>query len=272
MIKTLSIIALVLLFSHTSFASSLPWWEKREEGWFFYKEEKKKKNPKKQEEKKEEAKPQPKSSPPNMLFSERMEKRGKELLSAAIERPSEENVRRYMEHNKKMLELSQNFAFAWQKTLMKHDHLNYYPREHDVGEAVKKAIASLRDEAGLYFFYSASCNSCQLQADQLVEFSEKHDFAILPVSVDGSALPQFPNTVMDNGVVSRLGIQKVPALFLVFPREKKIEPISSSYISSYDLERRLMYYVKEVPINTEEDAAGDVDDTVSFINTVLTKY
>jgi hypothetical protein len=253
---------IITLIIAVNASASSQWWEKKEEGWFFYKDNKPVK-PKK-EEKKEEKKPEIKNSQPSMLFTEKMQRREKELLSKAIEKPTEENLKAYMIHNQKMLEASKDFAFAWQKVLMKEPSLNYFPREEDYSKKTMDAIAKLREDAGIYFFYSARCDSCLLQAEQIIEFSQKHNFTIFPISVDGSVLPELSNTRMDNGIVANLGVDKVPALFLVFPKERKIEPLASSYISAYDIERRLLYYVQEIiPQQWDFDENLYVGDSLS---------
>ena len=54
-----------------------------------------------------------------------MERKGKELLSKAIETPTLENVTAYAEHNKKMVEMSDKFSRIWQLAKMMPDRVRF---------------------------------------------------------------------------------------------------------------------------------------------------
>jgi len=228
------------------------WWEKGDEGWFFYKDPPK-------EEKKGEEKPEirietPKI-PPQPLFTERMKRWGEELLSRALENPTMENVKAYMEYNKLMIELSENFSLAWQKVLMIYPELGSLVPVSDadkdlyfeaVKEKEKDILYNLSKRAGLFFFYTSSCPYCERQAYYLNRFRLENPFFIIkPVSLDGTIFPEFPDTVFDNGISQKLGIITVPSILLAFPPDR-FERISSGLITADELKRRLIWYDKEI--------------------------
>jgi len=246
---------LVVLFVLPASSQSY-WWEKGDEGWFFYKD------PLREEEKeeaKEERKPEVKrESPapgPGPLFTERMKKRGDELLSRAMENPTIENVKAYMEYNNLMMKLSENFSLAWQKALMMYPEFEGPVPVSDADkdlyfQSVRKReqeiLQGLSREAGLFFFYSSSCPHCERQALHLRRFMAEHPyFVVKPVSSDGGVLPEFPETVMDNGIFSRLGVDKVPSIFLAFPPDR-FERISVGLLTADELKRRLIWYAEEI--------------------------
>jgi len=264
----LSLISLLLVVSFALPAYSKPnWWERRDEGWFFYKD------PPKEEEKreveKEEKKPKVEVEIPPVVepfrpekpeppFTEMMKKRGEELLSRAMENPTINNVRAYMEHNNLMMKLSENFSIAWQKTLMMHPELGGPAPVSDsdkdlyfgmVKKKEKEILMGLSREAGLFFFYSASCPSCERQAAHLRRFMAEYPyFVVKSVTLDGGVLPEFPETMMDNGIASRLGVERVPSIFLAFPPDR-FGRISDELLTMDELKRRLIWYAAEIDTN-----------------------
>lgn len=258
----------IILSSSHSYARSY-WWEKKEEGWFFYKDppkEEKKEEIKKEEPQKLQTPPTP-SHPtlPPPLFTERMKKWGEELLSRAMEEPSIENVKAYMEYNRIMMKLSEDFSLAWQKALMMYPELespvpvsdadkDLYLESRKVAEG--EILRELAGKAGLFFFYDGSCSYCERQAYHLKRFmSEYPYFTVKPVSLDGSVFAEFPNTSMDNGISQRLGVTTVPSIFLAFPPDR-FERIASGLVTASELKRRLIWYASEIDTNYHSRILG----------------
>jgi len=221
--------------------------KKQDEGWFFYKERpeiEREKEVKKQEQQSTAA------SSSQMLFSEKMEKAGNILISRALENPTEENVKAYMEYNKAMLALSDNFSKVWQKLILKYPELLFDTNLKYAFDDVKKSIKELSKEAGLYFIYSSSCPACKKQIKVLKEFQEQYpSMVIFPITID-KPVEEFPNSVIDNGITQRFGITQVPTIIVYFPYEGKIEFISQGFIDKFELERGLFNYAQ--PVNNNE--------------------
>jgi len=242
-------LTLAVLISSSAVAySQSNWWTRENEGWFFY-------NYYSEEnaelEKAEVPPPPPQAqSASDELYTDKMTRIGKELMSTAIEDPTEENVRAYMEHNKAMLVSSGNFSVAWQKTLMKYPHLLFEGGLKYSHGDIKDTIGSLGRQAGLYFFHSSSCPACRQQAQALKDFEQAHgdSITIFPITMD-APLPEYPDAVADNGMSATLGVDRVPSIYIAFPRDGKIDLISAGFIDKFDLERRLLNYAK--PIDKE---------------------
>jgi hypothetical protein len=237
-----ALFALLLAPSYQAAADS--WWYNEDEGWFFYKDTY---YP-------EEEKPRaPAPAPPAEtaeLYTDRMQRIGKELMSTAIEDPTEENVGAYMEHNKAQLIMADNFSVAWQKVLMKYPHLLFEGGLKHSYEDVNNAVASLGNEAGLYFIHSSTCPACRKQAAALRDFEQAHNYRmkVFPITLD-APLPEYPDAVTDNGIARNLNVTQIPSIFIAFPSRGKVERISEGYIDKHDLERRLLNYAK--PIDTK---------------------
>jgi len=258
-----ALISLLLFLALTPLAYSGPfWWERRDEGWFFYKDPPKPvlsqaegEEEKKEEEKKTEVRLEIPSSEPESLFTERMKKWGEGLLSRAMEEPTIENVKAYMEYNHLVMKLSENFSLAWQKALMMYPELEGPAPVSDVDKDLyfdtlkgreREILYGLSKKAGLFFFYESSCPYCERQAYHLKRFMiENPYFVIKPVSLDGSVFVEFPDTVTDNGISQRLGVNMVPSIFLAFPPDR-FERISSGLVTASELKRRLIWYAIEI--------------------------
>jgi len=234
------------------------WWKRHKEGWYFYNEKfpppepQQEVEPARQPESPPETAKQPdKQEETKELFVDMMQKKGKELLSKAIENPTVENLRAYMEFNKLQMQISSNFALAWARVLAMYPDLAVNIPNQDADKAiyfaeqdkeVNNTIRKLADFAGLFFFYSTTCPYCQRQAVYLTEFRKKHpEMVIKPITIDGGVLPEFPDTVMDNGISQTLGVTTVPALFLAYPPDQ-FDRIATGIISTSDLEKVLVQY------------------------------
>lgn len=58
--------------------------------------------------------------------------------------------------------------------------------------------------------------------------------------MDGGTTLEFPDSRGDNGTARRLGIQTVPAVYLVEPKTRSVQPVSFGLIGPAELEERLM--------------------------------
>lgn len=252
----ISLVVVFLFFTPIYSFSGSYWWERGEEGWFFYKDLQK------DEEELREEKPRPvmPSSPPPLfsnqpLFTEKMKRWGDELLSRAMEEPTIENVRAYMEYNRLMMKLAENFSLAWQKALMMYPELESPVPVSDsdkdlyfevVEKKEREILYKLSRKAGLFFFYDGNCPFCERQAYYLKKFIVENPFFVVkPVSLDGSVFEEFPETVMDNGISQRLGVTTVPSIFLAFPPDR-FERISNGLVTASELKRRLIWYALEI--------------------------
>lgn len=236
-------------------AQQKQWWQGDSDGWFFYDDPEKAVAPQKKEPvaepKEEPKKEQPVEKP--LLASEQLKKKGEELLSNAVTNPTEENVKAYMVHNKQMLEMSDRFSLVWQAMLMKYPELYKQTSTDSVTKETEDTVKSLRFTAALLFIYTSTCEFCQKTAPVIAEFQRKYDFTVLPVTMDGIPLEVLPNTVPDNGISARLGIETVPAIYLAYPGEDRFERISTGFLSLTELERKIYQLTKyQAPSRSSE--------------------
>lgn len=172
-------------------------------------------------------------------------------LNKAILDPTVDNIRDYIALQNKISNQSTKFANSWQKTLLAYPGLNY-SFAHPTNMAAKqiyldayqdketKAIVAFFKNKGMFFFYSSTCPYCQKFAPIIKAFAQKYDIALVPITIDGISLPEFPNSRSDLGQAKKFKVNSFPALFAVNPYSDKALPISYGFISESDLRQRIL--------------------------------
>jgi conjugal transfer pilus assembly protein TraF len=178
--------------------------------------------------------PAPKKLPPKDIraitdHEELVQERNRRLKEAVM-RPTEGNMRAYLEANTLMNAKAAMFADMWQRVVWQTPEFDYNTVNPNANFAQVELKAQRRDERqrtmqqlarnyGLVFFYRADCPYCKLQAPVLKILSNTYGMDILPIGLDGGAIEGFSNARADNGISMRIsngrGIDTVPALFLV---------------------------------------------------------
>ncbi len=236
----------LFLFSPIAFASDF-WWQKGEEGWFWYNEPEVYPEPEPETEPEQLPEPTPPMSllplPGEPLATEKMKIYGDKLLSDAVVSPTPDKVKKYVEYQKLMMTMAQEFSETWQIALMQNPELG---ARTDVKAQMLTAIKELSNSAGLMYFYDSECEGCSYMDKELKDFAMTYpEMAIIPVSIDGYANSLWPNSRLDNGTSLRMGVTQTPTLILAFPREDRFKKITDYPVSSVELEKRIFYYTHE---------------------------
>jgi conjugal transfer pilus assembly protein TraF len=103
----------------------------------------------------------------------------------------------------------------------------------------KRSVESLSATHGLIFVFRGDCPHCHRFAPILKRFEEAFGFTVLAISLDGRALPEYPNARPDNGMAARLNAAAVPALYLTAPATREITPVGFGVMSMSELVERL---------------------------------
>ena len=188
---------------------------------------------------------------PELVEFERLQKNLEETRNIAIMRPTETNVRRYMELESRVVARASYFAdvaqrVAWAtpeldptlqgrpvnaKALEVFEQTELVDRSRSVGELGKDHV--------LFFFYRSDCPYCHAFAPTLEAFQARHGIQVVAISVDGGPMPGFPNARPDNGIATTLKVTQVPAVFLAQPFTGKIAPIGFGVLSEAQLLERI---------------------------------
>ncbi len=185
--------------------------------------------------------------------TQHIEKQRKNLetkLHTAIVEPNRENIVAYILAQKALMDQSQLFSEAWKRVVLTTPSLDetlvhpvdqnarhiYYAEKN---KDLSKRIKVLAQDYGLFFFFRQNCPYCHHFAPIVKHFAEKHGWFVLPISLDGGALPEFPHAKRDNGIAGRLQIQHVPALIALHPQSGHIIPLAYGLVSESEIEERV---------------------------------
>lgn len=189
--------------------------------------------------------------PLELVELERLRQRVEDLRGIAVMRPTEANVRRYMELEAKVVAQASTFADVAQRVAWTTPELD--PSLHgrpvnakalEVFEAQQmgdrsRSIAELGRDHVLLFFFRGDCPYCHAFAPTLEAFQGRHGMRVEAVSLDGGALPGFTSARRDNGAAAALRVAQVPAVYLAQPFTGRIVPIGFGVLSESQLLERI---------------------------------
>lgn len=225
----------------------------RERGWFWYEPipapPEKTKEPK---EKHGKSTPSLREDPQAVLRA--YQKRLEDARALAVMDPTPENVRAYMVLQYEAMERAGRFADAWRRVVWTTPELDTtlsHPVSHVAQLAKRQIKRGERDQLmsmvaktdGLFFFFKESCPYCQVQAPILRNFAARYGISIIPISLDGGTLPEFPNPRRDIGWAEALGVSVTPALFMVNPRTRQIVPLGYGVLTEDEIADRMQIVV-----------------------------
>ena len=181
---------------------------------------------------------------------EALQQRLKALRAQAILEPTPQNVASYIRLQNEVTQQAATFSDVWRRVIWQNPDLNYELKRpvNNAGietyqrtrwKAQTKTLEAIRQDWGIFFFFRADCPFCERMAATLRLLSDMHGLSVFPVSVDGSALPEYPGAARDNGLVERLGVSAVPMMVLANVRDKRLVPLGSGVVSIQDLIERI---------------------------------
>jgi conjugal transfer pilus assembly protein TraF len=237
--------------SASSPAARSIFWDDYRRGWHFYEDPEGEVTPPR--------KPPPQAEevgpvdprPPELLEFARLQRRLEDYRSIAIIRPTEDNVRRYMELEASVVRQASRFSEVAQRVAWSTPELDMTLQGRPVNtrgievferEQVRtrnQSLAALARTHVLFFFFRSDCPYCHAFAPTLEAFQARHGVQIVPISVDGGGLPTFPSYRRDNGISRTLQVAQVPAVFLAEPFTGKITPIGFGVLSESQLIERI---------------------------------
>jgi len=282
-----------------------PFYEEKERGWFWYEkvpepEEVQEIEPEQisipeptPEKKPEEVKPkaEKKQEGPKPLSAEWFRKNMETYRDKAIDDPSQENVETYMYLQRVMLDKAERFTDASQRVVMSDPVLDENTRrplatfgafamDDMAKKGINTAAKKLAGMAGLWFFYSSTCEFCVKEAGVLKGLMNAYGFNVLPIALDGLPLPgnSFPEFTIDQGQGKQLGVEGTPSLFLVKPGENGgIVPLGTGLLAGDEIIKRaitLTYQAgwiddkeysdtrKAKPLTVDTKTINEIDESV----------
>lgn len=224
------------------------WHDRRCEGWAYY------------EEKVVPVDKEKVTSAKEKSPSERLEERRKEIedqLALALLEPTEDNLYNYIELQRKCINQASDFSKVWAKVVLENPNLDYsisgtpvssYGTKFHHNQKValqKEIILELSKTYGLLCFYEGKSEASKELAKVIHLFSERYDWIIQPVSVDGIMIEEFPGSIKDHGLTKQLNVGHYPAIYVLNPKTRDFKPIGFGLVSVDMIETNIVLQFKE---------------------------
>jgi conjugal transfer pilus assembly protein TraF len=174
----------------------------------------------------------------------------------AWDHPTLENLRAFLWLQQLALDRSQQFAEMSELAMLGDPQLDALSHraqasfatsllDQQAAQAQSARLKTLAQHQGLLFFFRSDCAPCALQAPLIQNLVQQYHFSVIPVSLDGKALPgdPFPNVMVDHGQAATLGVQSLPALYLA-STQKEIAAVGQGVMALPELEHRLLVVAK----------------------------
>jgi len=234
-------------------AQASPYWKDRWRGWHFYEEPAQEidSTPVPPAASSSTPTPSAKVRIPELEEFARLQKTLEEYRNIAIIRPTEANVRRYMELESKVVSQASAFADMAKRVAWATPELDPTLQGRPVNAKAlevfdetqraerSRSVAQLGKDHVLFFFYRSDCPYCHAFAPTLQTFQARHGIRVVAVSIDGGPMPGFPGARRDNGIANALQVSQVPAVFLAQPFTGQIMSIGFGVLSESQLLERI---------------------------------
>ena len=224
------------------------YWSETWRGWHFYEDPEVESNSVTAEQ--PVSRPQTDMAPELSQFAQ-LQKRLESYRQIAIIRPTEYNVRRYMNLESQVVSQASKFAdvaqrIAWstpaldptlQGRPVNAKALEVFDRQQSAQRV--ETLATLGKDHVLLFFFRSDCPYCHAFAPTLVALQSRYGLRVEAISIDGPGLPDFPTPRRDNGIAKTLNVAQVPAVFLANPFSGQISPVGFGILSESQLLERI---------------------------------
>jgi len=191
-----------------------------------------------------------------------MQQRLEDLKRVAVMNPTNDNLTAYMRYQRWVMDKSARFAERWQRLVWSVPDLDYGVTGRPTNamainvfddqrrDSDADTVRNLAATHGLIFVFRSDCPFCHRFAPILKRFEQAFGMTVLAVSLDGAALPEYPDARPDNGIAARLNPSAVPALYLTAPATRQIEPVGFGLMSLSELVERIATLARDFPQTT----------------------
>jgi conjugal transfer pilus assembly protein TraF len=233
--------ALIIMSPFSSFAEVF--YEQSEQGWYWY-------DVNKIEGNKETNSTAPSTYEAAQKELETLRKSLDDKKALALMNPTEDNIKDYIRVQNETNKLAEVFAVNWQKVIIQNPELDHTVKNptNAVGRRVyheqkaieqKSSVESLTSKYGLFFFFRSNCPYCHKFAPIMKMFEQEYGITVVPVSLDGIGLLEYPDPKSDNGIAKKLNVDVVPAVIAVDPKTGEVIPVSYGLVSIDELSYRI---------------------------------
>ena len=175
-----------------------------------------------------------------------------DALARAVLHPSPENYLEYLRMTSAIQDQAQRFALGFKHMIWQTPEFDYTLTAPVRAEAIAAKnqralfqetadLDALADRYGLVFFLRSDCPYCQRFAPILKTFAARYGFSVLPVSLDGKGLPEFPTPKPNALLAQKLKVDVVPTVFLVDPVRNRLLPVSYGFTDASTLAKKTLW-------------------------------
>ncbi len=228
---------LIVIFALTGMCYASDYYSQHAVGWHWY-DDPKEENIKKKE-------PVVDKNDPNVIVKS-ARNQITTALNKVIAQPTLENIQQYIALQEELNNRAEKISDLWQEALLKNPALNYsinHPTNNVGLQVYHEQESKSKDEAmklfasktGLFFFYKSTCPYCQRFASIIKNFAERNGMTVIPITLDGISLPEFPNSKIDSGQAAQFHVTVTPSVFAVNPYTQKAFPVAYGLTSETEL-------------------------------------
>jgi conjugal transfer pilus assembly protein TraF len=173
----------------------------------------------------------------------------------AVLQPTRENLLKYMTIQNELVINAEKFAKVWQQILLENPLLNdeltnptaqyaIQARKTAQYTEIESVLKSAREKHVLLFVYDSSKKLSQAAGEMVQDFVADTHWKIVPITVDGKDLAEFPNSkiLADQGLA--LGLKDTPAYIIGNIDEETIQHVGFGAISVSKLKENIYTQLK----------------------------
>lgn len=248
---------------YTTFNKPPVYYDRNKEGWFWYIEPpaEPKEEPKKEEEKIVEPAPVPAKVFAQVPLNDLRKLSAAELRvhiddarDEALSKLDFTTTQYYMTVQKEVFDRASLFGVLWKQVLWSTPELDNTVKNpvstlgNRITSGIESAdtdntIAEAANSTGIFFFFSSTCAYCLDQSRLLKMFSDKYNFRVMAVTLDGICPLEFPGCDTDNGMAVKLEVTKTPTLYIAVP-PNGLQLMSSGFLSLPEITKRVEFFWK----------------------------
>ena len=173
----------------------------------------------------------------------------------AVLQPNRKNLLKYMTIQNELVINAEKFAKVWQQILLENPLLNdeltnptaqyaIHARKAEQYMEIEAALKESQENHALLFVYDSKNPLSQAAGEMVQDFAADTNWKIIPITVDGKDLPEFPNSkiLADQGFA--LGLKETPAYIIGTLDEETIQHVGFGAISVSSLKENIYTQLK----------------------------
>lgn len=190
--------------------------------------------------------------------SEEVRKALETLKDRAVMEPTEKNLKTYLAAQQYVFDKGSTFADVWRRVVWGDPDLDYTLRRPVNGSAIRtydystqqkqaSYLKELAKEHGLIFFFRSDDPYSIQMGPTLKLLQRQYGIEVLPVSLDGKGIAEFPNPRRNQKQATALQVKQTPALFIASRKSGELAPVGYGVMSNAEIVDRIFVLTNTKP-------------------------